>query len=244
MKFIVVIPARFESSRLPGKPLIKILGVPMILRTYRQCLKTLSAKQIFVATDDKRIETFCKENNINVIMTSSDCKTGTDRVSEVAQKIDCDFYINVQGDEPLMNPEDLRLLIDSAEQNPSSIINGYCEIGKEDDFFSSSTPKVVFDNNKNLLYMSRAGIPSNKGHQFTFGYRQVCMYSFPKDSLYDFSQKKQKTLFESEEDIEILRFLEMGFNVQMIKMSDLSIPVDNPEDITLVEERLNIEIPD
>ena len=70
------------------------------------------------------------------------------------------------------------------------------------------------------------------------------MYSFPKDSLYDFSQEKQKTLFESEEDIEILRFLEMGFKVQMIKMSDHSIPVDNPGDITLVEERLNIEIPD
>ena len=241
MKFIVVIPARYNSSRLPGKPLIKILGVPMILRTYRQCLKTVSAKQIFVATDDERIEIFCKENNINVIMTSSDCKTGTDRVSEVAQQIDCDFYINVQGDEPLMNPDDLRLLIERAEQNPSSIINGYCEIRKQNNFFSSSTPKVVFDNNENLLYMSRAGIPSNKEHQFTFGYRQVCIYSFPKEALKAFSSKNKKTLFEAEEDIEILRFLEMGFDVQMVKMSPDSIPVDNSEDIKLVEERLNFD---
>ena len=240
MKFIVVIPARYNSSRLPGKPLIKILGVPMILRTYHQCLKTVRAKQVFVATDDKRIEKYCQENNINVIMTSSDCKTGTDRVSEVAQKIDCDFYINVQGDEPLLNPDDLRLLIDHAEQKPKSIINGYCEIIDQEMFFSSSTPKVVFDQNEKLLYMSRAGIPSNKDSQFSFGYRQVCIYSFPKDSLEAFSIK-QKTYFEAEEDIEILRFLEMGFDVQMVKMSPDSIPVDNPEDIKLVEERLNFD---
>jgi 3-deoxy-manno-octulosonate cytidylyltransferase (CMP-KDO synthetase) len=223
---------------------MQILGVPMILRTYHQCLKAVSAKEIIVATDDKRIEIFCKENNINVIMTSADCKTGTDRVSEVARQIDCDFYINVQGDEPLMNPDDLRLLIERAEQNPSSIINGYCEIRDQSNFFSSSTPKVVFDKNEKLLYMSRAGIPSNKNNQFSFGYRQVCIYSFPKECLKAFGSKDKKTLFEAEEDIEILRFLEMGFDVQMVKMSNFSIPVDNPEDITLVEERLNIEIPD
>ena len=244
MKFIVVIPARYNSTRLPGKPLINIAGIPMLLRTYNQCNKAVDAEKIYVATDDIRIEKFCFDNNINVIMTSSNCKTGTDRVAEASEKIDADFYINVQGDEPLLNPADLSLMIENAEADPKKIINGFCEITNKDSFFSSSTPKVVFDSNKKLLYMSRAGIPANKENKFTFGFRQVCIYSFPKSSLSDFSKNKQKTLFESEEDIEILRFLEMGFDVQMIKMSNFSIPVDNPEDITLVEERLNIEIPD
>jgi 3-deoxy-manno-octulosonate cytidylyltransferase (CMP-KDO synthetase) len=133
------------------------------------------------------------------------------------------------------------LLIDQAKQKPESIINGYCEIKDEETFFSSSTPKVVFDKNQKLLYMSRAGIPSNKDSQFSFGYRQVCIYSFPKQSLEAFSSIDEKTHFEAEEDIEILRFLEMGFDVQMVKMSSDSIPVDNPEDIKLVEERLNFD---
>mgnify|MGYP006098277673 CR=1 FL=1 len=242
MKFIVVIPARYNSTRLPGKPLISLQGVPMLLRTYNQCNKAVSTKYIYVATDDARIEKFCFDNNINVIMTSPNCKTGTDRIAEVAEIIDADTYINVQGDEPLLNPDDLSLIIENIERYPEIILNGYCEIINKDSFFSSSLPKVVFDNNKKLLYMSRAGIPSNKENKFSFGFRQVCIYSFPKKSLFEFTKNKQKTLFEAEEDIEILRFLEMGFNVQMIKMSSHSIPVDNPEDIKLVEERLNIEL--
>lgn len=241
MDFLVVIPARYASSRLPAKPLIKIGGIPMLVRTYNQCLKAVDHQKVIVATDDKRIEELCFQHNMNVIITSSDCKTGTDRVAEVASKIDAEVYINVQGDEPILNPDDLKLLVEISKANPTKIINGYCEIQDKDIFFSPNTPKVVFDQNKKLLYMSRAGIPSNKESKFSYGFRQICIYAFPKDCIDAFAKVNSKTPIEAEEDIEIVRFLEMGFEVQMIEMSAESIPVDNPEDIKLVEKKLGFE---
>ncbi len=116
--FIVVIPARFGSKRLPGKPLKKILGIPMIIRTSMQCLKVVKRSQLIVATDDKRIQKCCKKYSINSILTSKNCKTGTDRVAEVAKKIKARNYINVQGDEPIFNPDDLsKMLKESKHPN-------------------------------------------------------------------------------------------------------------------------------
>ena len=106
MKYIVVIPARYKSSRFQGKPLINLDGIPMIIRTYRQCLKVVPAKLIYVATDNQRIKKICLKENINVIMTSSKCLTGTDRVAEVAKKIKANYYVNIQGDEPLFFPNE------------------------------------------------------------------------------------------------------------------------------------------
>ena len=128
MHFIVVIPARYNSTRLPGKPLIKIKGVSMIKRTYLQCLKVVSREKIFIATDNMKIFNFCKKENMKVLMTSKRCLTGTDRIAEVAKKIKAKFYINVQGDEPICNPIDLKKLITTAKKYPNEIINGYTEI--------------------------------------------------------------------------------------------------------------------
>ena len=128
MKYIVVIPARYKSKRLPGKPLAKIGGLPMIVRTYNQCKKVVKKDQIIVATDSVKIKKVCDEYKINSLITSSKCLTGTDRVAEVAKKINCSFYINVQGDEPFFNPYDLKKLINIAKKNPNEIINGYAEI--------------------------------------------------------------------------------------------------------------------
>ena len=116
MKIIVVIPARFSSKRLPGKPLKKIKGIPMILRTYFQCNKVFKKKQIIVATDDLKVKKLCLKNDINVLMTSKKCLTGTDRVAEVAKKIIADVYINVQGDEPFFNPaaSNIKLVVGTA----------------------------------------------------------------------------------------------------------------------------------
>ena len=231
MKFIVVIPARYKSKRLPGKPLAKIGGLPMIVRTYNQCKKVVKKNQIIVATDSVKIKKVCDEYKINSLITSSKCLTGTDRVAEVAKKINCSFYINVQGDEPFFNPYDLKKLINIAKKKPKEIINGYAEIKDKKLFFSSSIPKVVFDKNGYLLYMSRGPIPSNKKFEFKKAWRQICAYSFPKKTLMDFSKIKNKTPIESFEDIEILRFLELGFKVKMIKMSNKSLAVDNNEDL-------------
>ena len=231
MKIIVVIPARFSSKRLPGKPLKKIKGVPMILRTYFQCNKVFKKKQIIVATDDLKIKKLCLENDINVLMTSKKCLTGTDRVAEVAKKIIADVYINVQGDEPFFNPVDLKKLLKNVLNNPSKIYNGYTKIDKINFFESSSIPKVVFDNNENLLYMSRGKIPSNKKRKFESGWRQVCAYAFPRKDLIKFKKLAKKTQLEKIEDIEILRFLEMGKKIKMVKMSNKSISIDTKKDL-------------
>jgi 3-deoxy-manno-octulosonate cytidylyltransferase (CMP-KDO synthetase) len=231
MKFLVVIPARYKSKRLPGKPLIDIGGLPMIVRTYNQCKKVVSEDKIIVATDSVKIKKVCDQYNINSIITSNKCLTGTDRVAEVAKKIDCNFYINVQGDEPFFNPQYLKKLINEAINNPKQIINGYTEINDKKLFFNPSIPKLVFDKNRYLLYMSRGPIPSNKKYNFEKGWRQICAYSFPKKMLNIFAKTKTKTPIESIEDIEILRFLEMGFKVKMIKMSNKSLAVDNEDDL-------------
>lgn len=238
MRFLVVIPARYESSRLPGKPLVPLLGVPMIVRTYRQCTKVVPSECVVVATDDARIAACCEAEGIKVVMTSSTCLTGTDRVAEVAGALAADVYINVQGDEPVFNPADLTALVAAAEQFPDDVINGYCAIETEEMFRSSSTPKVVLRPDGRLLYMSRAAIPTNKAHGFANAWRQVCAYAFPRSALEAFAALEAKTPLESIEDIEILRFLELGREVRMIPMSALSVAVDNPEDVPRAEQAI------
>jgi 3-deoxy-manno-octulosonate cytidylyltransferase (CMP-KDO synthetase) len=238
MNYCVIIPARYQSSRLPGKPLINLCGIPMIIRTYQQCIKACSPELVYVATDDYRIRDVCELNNIQVIMTSSDCLTGTDRIAECSKNIDADVFINVQGDEPLFNPKDLELLISKVDKFPGEVLNGYCEIKEEYLFRSGSIPKVVFRPNGRLLYMSRSSIPSNKKQGFEKGWRQVCAYAFPREALKEFSSVTEKTPLENIEDIEILRFLELGWEVRMIELSSESIAVDTPEDISRVEEAI------
>lgn len=237
-EFVVVIPARYESTRLPGKPLIHLEGKSMILRTYEQCVKAVDANLVYVATDNEKIKSHCEENNIQVVMTSSTCLTGTDRIAEFAKQVEAKVYINVQGDEPLMNPEDITKVINSAKQFPDEIINGYASILTKEQYISLTTPKLVFRPDRRLLYMSRSPIPGNKESAFSKAWRQICVYAFPKNALFEFASIKAKTTLENEEDIEILRFLEMGYEVRMIELSSDSIAVDTPEDAERVREIL------
>ena len=160
--YLIIIPARYNSKRLPGKPLIDINGIPMIVRTFNKCKKAVPTSKIIVATDDKRIQKICSKNGINSIITSQKCLTGTDRIAEVSKKIKKKIYINVQGDEPICNPNDIKKIVNFAKKNPNLIVNGYTEIKDNKMFNSPNVPKVVFDKNEKLLYMSRAPIPSNK----------------------------------------------------------------------------------
>lgn len=232
--FLLVIPARYQSKRLPGKPLLDINGLPMIIRTFNQCCKVVPKSKIIVATDDQRIQKVCQKENINTIMTSKKCLTGTDRIAEVAKKIKKEFYINVQGDEPMCNPEDIKKIVKYAKKFPKVIVNGFTEIKEKKSFYSPNIPKVVFGNNENLLYMSRAPIPSNKKKEFIKAWRQVCIYSFPYDSLIAYTSVKKKTLLESIEDLESNRFIELGYKIKMLKMSNKSIAVDTKEDLLKV----------
>jgi 3-deoxy-manno-octulosonate cytidylyltransferase (CMP-KDO synthetase) len=236
---IVVIPARMASSRLPGKPLIDIAGKSLIQRTYEQCLKAIDAERIYVATDDIKIREHCENLDIKAVMTSQDCLTGTDRVAEVAQQIDADYYINVQGDEPLINPLDILDVEESIARFPGEIINGYAEIVDTESYRSLTIPKLVFRPDGRLLYMSRSPIPGNKENTFMKSWRQVCVYAFPKGALMAFASLKSKTMLESMEDLEILRFLEMGYEVRMIPLSKDSIAVDTPHDVEKVLKALS-----
>ena len=230
----IIIPARYESSRLPGKALIELDGLPMIVRTWRQCAKAIEAKSIFVATDDFRIEAVCADFGIQTILTSPDCLTGTDRVAECALHLDAEVLINVQGDEPVFNPEDLDKLIEAAHRYPDEVLNGVCEIRDISQFECGSIPKVVTRADGRLLYMSRASIPTTKQFDYVKAWRQVCSYVFPYAALKAFASQSTKTPLEQIEDIEILRFLELGFEVRMVPLSDDSISVDLPEDIEKV----------
>ena len=235
LNYVVIIPARYGSTRLEGKPLLNLCGIPMIVRTYQQCAKACPADKIFVACDDERIKTVCENYGIQVLMTSSDCLTGTDRVVECSEILNADVYINVQGDEPVFEPEDLRKIIKTAKTYPLDVLNGICEIDDESLFRNHTIPKAVTRKDGRLLYMSRAAIPTTKDHRFVNAWRQVCIYAFPKASLEAFKRQKVKTPLEKIEDIEILRLLEIGWDVRMIQLSKQSFAVDTLKDIAEVE---------
>ena len=209
-KYVIIIPARFGSTRLPGKPLIILKGIPIIQRTYQRCIKVLPKNDVYVATDSKKIKDFCLKNSMNYIMTSKSCLTGTDRVAEASKKINSEFYINIQGDEPFFSVKDIKKLINISKKFPKFVLNGFTEIKNKKQYFSPNIPKVVFSKNNELLYMSRSPIPGNKKDKFIKAWRQVCGYIIPKKKLMKFYSFKKKSNLENLEDIEILRFIEMG----------------------------------
>lgn len=143
MDYLVIIPARFQSTRFPGKPLVDIFGKSMIHRVWEKCVEATSHDKVLVATDDQRIIEHCKNNNMEVLLTSNNCLTGTDRLYEVAQKRKTQIYINVQGDEPLISPEDIKAVIRAAQKEPGMIINAMCPIKNETDFRNPNIPKIV-----------------------------------------------------------------------------------------------------
>ena len=239
MDFLIVIPARFNSSRYPGKPLADINGKSMIQRVWEKCVIAVGSNNVLVATDDERIVNHCSENGILSVMTSDKCLTGSDRVYEVALGKYADVYINVQGDEPMINPEDIKKIMEFSGKNKSNVVNAMCPIKEEKDFISPNIPKVVTREDGRLLYMSRAPIPAQKHYEFKSAMKQVCIYAFPRDLLLEYGSRKNKTSLESIEDLEILRLLEMGSEVLMIEVSASSIAVDIPEDLERVKKLID-----
>lgn len=239
MKFAVVIPARYQSSRFPGKPLALIAGKLMIQHVWERCCEAVGSEVVYIATDSQEIKEAVERFGGQVVMTSSNCLTGTDRLAEANLTLDCDFVINVQGDEPMIEPRDITTVIEAYEANPSAVVNAMAPIGEEADFRSNSVPKVVASQSGRLLYMSRGAIPTDKNLGFSSAYRQVCIYAFSREHLLAFSKFSEKTPLEQIEDIEILRFLENDIAVQMVEVSGFSIAVDFPEDVARVERKLN-----
>ena len=240
MKSVVIIPARYKSSRFPGKPLVSLLGKPMILWVSELSAKAVGQENVYIATDDKRISKVVVDAGFNAIMTSDKCFTGTDRLAEAAKQISADIYINVQGDEPLVNPKDIVNIIKAKKLYYNEIINGYCSISSEEDPNNVNIPKVIFTEDNSLVYMSRQAIPGFKDNSQAPSqyYKQVCIYAFTADELKSYADYGRKSTLEASEDIEIIRFLEWGKKIRMVETSPGSLAVDAQEDVAKVEQGL------
>ena len=234
----VIIPARYQSSRFEGKPLALIAGRPMIDRTWDRCAEAVGRDRVWVATDDDRIAAHTRAAGMQTVLTSPDHPTGTDRVAEAASLIAADVYVNVQGDEPLMPPSDITTVIAAWDPADAPVVNGMCPIDDEAAYRSTSIPKVVAAPDGRLLYMSRGPIPHTKDGEFVKAWRQVCVYGLSGEALTAFADAGGKTPMEEVEDIEIVRFLELGMTVRMVPLSSGSIAVDHPEDVARVEAAL------
>ena len=240
MKTVIIIPARYKSTRFPGKPLTPILGKPMILWVAELCVEVLPAEFVYIATEDFQIKEMVEKAGFNVVMTSNKCLTGTDRIAEAANQIEADIYVNVQGDEPLLNPTDILSIIEAKKKYPNEVINGYCKIGDNEEPESVNIPKVIFNEDQQMVYMSRSLVPGTKTKDLVppYYYKQVCIYAFNKQELIDYAEFGRKGTLEFYEDIEILRFLDIGENIRVVETKSVSLAVDVPEDVLRVEEEI------
>lgn len=240
MNIIGVIPARYKSSRFEGKPLADICGKPMIWWVYQQAIKVQEINTVYVATDDDRIYSTCQKLSINVIMTSDKHKTGTDRIGEVAEKIPCDLIVNIQGDEPLLEPETIRAAILPFLSNPElQVSNLMAKILDPVDVVNFTVPKVITNKEGIGVYLTRSTAPYPKGSIDYQYYKQVCVYGFKPEALKffcNYGKKFGKAKIEAIEDIEILRFIENGYKVQFIEVSSDSVAVDTPNDLERVRK--------
>lgn len=240
MRAVVIIPARYKSTRFPGKPLVNLLNKPMIVWVSELCELAVGKENVYVATDDLNIAKTVKQAGFNVLMTSNNCLTGTDRIAEAAQQVTSDIYVNVQGDEPTINPNDIIKVINEKKKYMDEVINGYCPIGKDENPLNTNIPKVIFNEEKQMVYMSRQAIPGSKDtKKFSIDYfKQVCIYAFTIDELNAYKGYGKKSTLEKHEDIEIIRFLELNKAVRMVETEPGSLAVDTPADVEIVEERL------
>ena len=233
-KIVGVIPARYQSSRFHGKQLADICGKPMIWWVYQQCIKVSELDEIIVATDDSRIESVCRQYGMKVMMTSDKHPTGSDRVGEVANKIAGDLFINIQGDEPVIEPDMIRQVIRIFDDPAVYFGTLKREITDREQIEAFSTVKVVTDINGDALYFYRSVIPSNiKEGNLAKTYRHVGIYAYKKDFLLEYIKMPQPEI-ELGEAIEPLRAMYNGYKIRVAETEYDSIGVDLPEHIESV----------
>ena len=243
MRNVVMIPARYGSSRYPGKPLVPVLGKPMILWVAELSARAVGAENVYVATEDRRIAEVVEAAGFRSVMTTADALTGTDRVAQAAEQIEADLYINVQGDEPLVSPADILKVRDAKLGHMDDIINGFSWVGSSEDPHSVNIPKVITNERDELVYISRVALPSFKDAKCAPSRykKQVCIYAFTREELAAFRGFGRKSALEHAEDIEILRFLELGKTIRMVETQPGSLAVDVPEDIARAEAALRAD---
>ncbi len=237
MKILGIIPARFESSRFPGKPLVDIAGKSMIQRVYEQCQKSSRLDKVLVATDDLRILDHLKSFGGEGIMTSSKHTSGTDRCGEVAEQFpEFDILVNIQGDEPMIDPHQIDLLCSCYDNLNTRIATLVKLIHTKDELVNENTPKVILNKNHQAVYFSRATIPYLRGKKIdnwlsehTF-YKHIGIYAFKRQTLSEITKLPLSDL-EIAEGLEQLRWIENGYAIQAAITDQESQAIDTPEDL-------------
>lgn len=237
MKLAIIIPARYKSGRFPGKPLKEILGIPMVIRVAQIAEKATNKSNIYIATEDNSIKDLAESYGFKAIMTSPHHHCCTDRVAEAATKIDADIIVNLQGDEPMIDPNEISLAINAKLKYPKFVINCASKLKDFEKPEDRNIIKMAMGINNNLVCASRNPIPVTKSGKTPLCKKQVCIYVYNKHELEAFSNQKTTPLEEVEE-VDILRFLEMGMPVKIIDVLGDSHAVDIPEDIEIVEKLL------
>ncbi|MBT5550017.1 MAG: 3-deoxy-manno-octulosonate cytidylyltransferase [Nitrospina sp.] len=250
-KVIAVIPARWASSRFPGKPLALIKGKPMIQWVFEQASKAKRVSEVIVATDDDRILKAVDAFGGNAVMTSLDHESGTDRIAEVVQDRECEIVVNVQGDEPLIPPENIdRIVLPLLEGAKESTVTLRILIKTQEELMDRNITKVVVDRSNSALYFSKAPIPWNRDEwggdsiqnsSFdplkSFWYKHIGLYAYRKSFLMEFGGLPKSGL-EKMEKLEQLRILEGGFKIKVVETNLDSIGVDCEADLAMIEKSL------
>ncbi|GAA4829714.1 3-deoxy-manno-octulosonate cytidylyltransferase [Garicola koreensis] len=212
----------------------------MVLWVAELSAEAVGAENVYVATEDQRIAETVEDAGCNAVLTSDDNLTGTDRLAEAAQSVEADIYINVQGDEPLVFPPDILKVRDEKTRHPEQVVNGFSWISENEDPHSVNIPKVISTEDNTMIYMSRALLPGHKDAKNAPARykKQVCIYAFSREELTAFREFGRKSELERSEDIEILRFLELGKSIRLVETRPGSLAVDVPEDAPKAEAAL------
>jgi 3-deoxy-manno-octulosonate cytidylyltransferase (CMP-KDO synthetase) len=237
-RVIGVIPARYQSSRLPGKPLKDIYGKPMIYWVAKR-VEASNLKEYYVATDDDRIFTACQRYLIPCVMTSTECLNGTERVAEVATKIKADYYVNIQGDEPCIKIDAINTFVASLQKfEQVNFIQAVSKIAETELTSSESIVKVAITKNNEILYYSRLPIPYSreKNKIKEVHYKSLGLYLYSRDFLFKYSLMGSSKL-ENTEHIEQLRILENGISIHAVEVNDDGISVDTEEDLVKIRNK-------
>lgn len=238
MRVVGLIPARLESSRLPEKALVDICGLPMIVHTYKRALLAQTLDDVFVATDSDRIRSVVEQHGGKVIMTSPVHKTGSDRLAEACKEIDCDIVVNIQGDEPLVNPDHIDAIVEPLLSDTSvQIAVGVTQYSKKN---SPSDIKAVLDLNNDIMYCSRTDLPSDARTAVEKMLKMSFIVPFRKKFLIQYASWSPTPL-ELIEYNEYLRVLEHGVKIRAVHVDDAKISVDTPDDLEEVRKLMILD---
>ncbi len=241
---VIVIPSRYGSTRLPGKPLVSIAGKPMVQHVYERAKRAQTAHRVFVATDDQRIMDAVKGFGGEARMTRTDHRTGTERIAEVAAREKGDVFVNVQGDEPLIDPVAIDTAVAALLEEPAAqIATVATPIRHAGDIMDPNVVKTVLDFDSNGLYFSRAPIPWVRDTQQKIHvkyWKHLGLYVFQREALLEYPTLPQGEL-EKIEQLEQLRWLENGWKIRVAEVEHDAVSVDVPEDVARVEKLLGME---